>query len=324
MIPALLVNIFLKGLPMSKDARFFRFLFCAAFCCFIAAVSVVPLNAAYYETLNFAVDNAPSLESAKRIAETAEYCRREMAMLWLGTTLPDWSEKCPIKVNVGKELGAGGATTFVFQDGIVSDWEMDIQGSEERILDSVLPHEITHIVLASHFRRPLPRWLDEGIATSVENESEKEKYRNMLRHFIRKDVQRCLPCRRMVSMKEYPQDIMPFYSQGFSAVEYLLLLGGQREIIRFAETALKSGWDNALLRHYGFANLGEFQENYWVKWVAAGSPIQVPPELRPNSAAAVASAAKTIGSYNSANLYNANIYNDTYNGVYRNLRNKTE
>ncbi|GHT36790.1 hypothetical protein FACS189427_08950 [Planctomycetales bacterium] len=319
---------------MSKDARFFRqqmfcrFVFCAAVSCFIIAANVI-VNAAQYETRNFTTENAPDLESAKRIAETAEYCRREMAMLWLGTTIPDWTEKCPIRVKVGKELGAGGATTFVFQDGGVSGWEMDIQGSEERILDSVLPHEITHIVLASHFRRPLPRWLDEGIATSVENESEKERYRKMLRHFISKDVQRCLPCRRMVSMKEYPEDVMPFYAQGFSTVEYLLLLGGQRKIVHFAETAMKTGWDNALLQHYGFANLGEFQEDYWVKWVAAGSPVQVPPALRPNSGTlltsnSAASSSETVNSYDNNSYNNANIYNSAYNGVYRNLRNKTE
>ncbi|MCL2744851.1 MAG: hypothetical protein FWE67_13465 [Planctomycetaceae bacterium] len=292
---------------MSKDAHslLHRFIFC------VSILFAAAANAAQYETKHFIVDNAPTLESARRIAETAEHCRYAMAMLWLGKELPDWTEKCPIRVKVGKELGAGGATTFVFHDGSVSDWEMEIQGSEERILDSVLPHEITHIVLASHFCRPLPRWLDEGIATSAEHESEKERYRKMLRVFIRKDVQRCLPCRRMVSMKEYPEDVMPFYSQGFSVAEYLILLGGQREIIKFADTAMKDGWDLALLRHYGFANLGELQEDYWVKWVAAGSPVQIPAELRPSSLPSVAS---------SAAISPADNYSNGYNGVYRNLR----
>lgn len=239
--------------------------------------------AAQYETENFTVEDAPTRELARSFCETAERCRYEMALLWLGETMPNWSTKCPIKVNVGQKLGAGGATSFIFQGGEVYGWEMDIQGSAERIIDSVLPHEVTHMVFASHFRRPVPRWLDEGAATSVECYEEKENYRQRLRHYIRKDVQKCLPCRRMIALKEYPEDVIPFYAQGFSIVEYLLYLGGHRELVRFAETGMKTkDWDSAFRLHYGFENLGDFQANYWVKWVAAGSPSRIPQELQPN------------------------------------------
>ena len=37
-----------------------------------------------------------------------------------------------------------------------------------RILDSVLPHEITHTIFATHFGQPLPRWADEGACTTVD------------------------------------------------------------------------------------------------------------------------------------------------------------
>ena len=78
-------------------------------------------------------------------------------------------------VQAAPHLGAGGATTFQFQDGEVFGWRMSIQGSRERMLDSVLPHEITHMIFASHFRQPLPRWADEGGATSVEHASRAEQ-----------------------------------------------------------------------------------------------------------------------------------------------------
>jgi hypothetical protein len=84
------------------------------------------------------------------------------------------------------------------------------------------------MILASHFRKPIPRWLDEGMATSVEHQSEKENYRRMLRGFLQSSVPRCLPLNRMVAMKDYPDDAIPFYAQGFSLVEYLLERG--REI----------------------------------------------------------------------------------------------
>ena len=64
---------------------------------------------------------------------------------------------------------------------------MHIQGSRERILDSVLPHEITHTIFATHFGRPLPRWADEGACTTVEHVSEKAKQDNFLIQFLTPD-----------------------------------------------------------------------------------------------------------------------------------------
>jgi hypothetical protein len=231
---------------------------------------------ANYETANFTV-NSPCAESARQFAEAAEQYRKDLAMLWLGKTLPDWSAKCPVKVNVGNNLGAGGTTSFIFENGEVFGWDMEIQGSHERILDSVLPHEITHMILASHFRKPIPRWLDEGMATSMEHQSEKENYRRMLRYFLQSNVQRCFPLNRMVAMKDYPDDAIPFYAQGFSLVEYLLERGREfdahehHRLVQFTGAAMQEGdWQSALHEHYGIPKLGDLQVS-WVEWVGSDS-----------------------------------------------------
>jgi hypothetical protein len=246
----------------------------------ILAIGLIPAMGltlamdASYETDNFIV-SAPCEASARQFAETAEQCRTDLALLWLGKTLPNWSEKCYIKVHVGDNLGAGGTTSFIFENGEVFGWKMEIQGSHERIIDSVLPHEITHMVLASYFRKPIPRWLDEGMATYVEHKDEKANYRRMLRNFLQADVQRCFPLNRLVAMMDYPCDPMPFYAQGFSLVEYLLEYGKtfddyeHRRLVRFAETAMHSGdWQSELQEHYGIENLGELQTS-WVRWVGS-------------------------------------------------------
>ncbi len=240
------------------------------------------LLAGQFETANFVVQNAPSHDLARRFCETAEKNRRELALFWLGKVLPDWSEKCPIQVRVG-QIGAGGATTFIFQGGEVFGWEMDIQGSTERIIDSVLPHEITHMILASHFRKPVPRWIDEGAATFVEHPAERENYRRMLLGFLQRNQDRGVPFNEMVAMKEYPEDVMPFYAQGFSVVEYLIALRGPRELVRFTSSGIGTGdWNVAVQKHYGsdnasqdsthgFERLGDLQQS-WTHWVAAGFP----------------------------------------------------
>jgi hypothetical protein len=256
---------------MGKDAHLFRFAF-LFFALFLLTGG--QYDAAQFETANFTVENAPTSELAKQFCETAERCRSELAVHWLGKELPHWSEKCRIHITVGEKLGAGGATTFVFENGEVYGWEMTIQGSALRLLDSVIPHEVTHTVFASHFRKPLPRWLDEGAATTVECDSEKENYRRLLLHFLKNDVKKCLPFNRMATLKDYPSDPLPLYAQGFSVTEFLIALGnqengdGHRRLVRFAESGMKNGdWNAALYEHYRIENLGELQQDRWLAWV---------------------------------------------------------
>jgi hypothetical protein len=125
------------------------------------------LQAAGYRTANFIIE-APTEQLARRIGDAAEQYRHDLAIEWVGQPLPRWSRPCPITAQVAPTLGAGGATSFVFDRGEVFNWTMTIQGSEERVLDSVLPHEITHTIFASHFRQPLPRWADEGACTDAD------------------------------------------------------------------------------------------------------------------------------------------------------------
>ena len=129
---------------------------------------------ASYRTDNFVVE-APTADMAEQIGRAAEKYRRELAIDWLGKEMPNWAQPCPITAQVADHLGAGGATSFVFEHGEVFGWRMTIQGSLVRILDSVLPHEVTHTVFATHFRQPLPRWADEGACTTVEHSQRTSK-----------------------------------------------------------------------------------------------------------------------------------------------------
>ncbi|MCR4415143.1 MAG: hypothetical protein NUV77_22205 [Thermoguttaceae bacterium] len=246
----------------------------------IAAVAVALLGASY-RTPNFVVQTAdPRL--AEHFAKTAETLRRALAVEWLGQEMPDWSQPCPITVQVGPHLGAGGATSFLFDGGEVYGWRMNIQGSAERVVDSVLPHEITHMIFASYFRAPLPRWADEGGATSVECPSEQAKHRKMLVQFLR--TGRGIAFSDMFAMTEYPDDVMPLYAQGYSLADYLIQQGGRRKYVAFlAEGMRDHRWAAALARWYGFKDLATLQ-NQWVGWVAQGCPRLQAPAVSPEGA----------------------------------------
>jgi hypothetical protein len=146
---------------------------------------------------------------------------------------------------------------------------MSIQGSPERILDSVLPHEITHTIFATHFGRPLPRWADEGACTTVEHVSERQRQHSFLLQFL--TTGRGIAFRRMFAMKEYPRDILPLYAQGYSLARYLIAQGGRRKFIQYLGDGMRSeDWAAATRRHYGFADLHDLQVS-WNDWVRQGS-----------------------------------------------------
>jgi len=221
-----------------------------------------------HRTENFIV-TASSPQLAQQVAETAESLRHNLALDWLGHELPPWRDKCPITVNAGAHLGAGGVTQFMFQNGQPFGWTMSVQGTTERILDSVLPHEITHTVFATHFGRPLPRWADEGASTTVEHTAETSKQDRLLIEFLTTD--RGIAFNNMFAMTEYPRDILPLYAQGHSLARFLLAQGGKRKFVDYVGDGMKwNSWTKATQKHYGFQNLSELQVT-WLDWVRHGS-----------------------------------------------------
>lgn len=221
-------------------------------------------------TENFIV-SAPTPQFANEVAQAAEGYRRELATEWLGHELPRWTHPCPITVKVGR-MGAGGATSFMFERGQPFGWQMSIQGSRERIMDSVLPHEVTHTIFATHFGRPLPRWADEGACTIVEHASERNRQHHMLIRFLTSAPSRGIPFNRMFAMTEYPADIMPLYSQGYSLVRYLISQGGKRKFVDYVGAGMQTNdWEAATQQFYGFGDLSDLQLS-WVAWVRDGYP----------------------------------------------------
>jgi hypothetical protein len=179
---------------------------------------------------------------------------------------------CPITVQLAK--GAGGATSFMFDRGVPFGWTMNIQGPPDRILDSVLPHEITHTIFATHFGRPLPRWADEGACTTVEHDIERKRQDGFLIEFLHTD--RGIPFNKMFAMKEYPRDILPLYSQGYSLTKYLIQHGGKRKFVDYVGEGMKTNnWTAVTRKYYGYENLSDLQVK-WVAWVGQGSPRLVP------------------------------------------------
>jgi hypothetical protein len=234
------------------------------------ALSIIFSMGAVVRTPNFVV-TAPTEEIATQAGQTAERYRSLLAKAWLDKELPNWSKPCKLKVKIG-QIGAGGATTFQFHKGHVYGWNMTVQGTLERVLDSVIPHEVSHTIFASYFRRPLPRWADEGAATLIEHESEKSKQRHILKQVF--NTSRRIPLNTLLKMKEYPtnrQDVYTLYAEGYSLSNFLVQARGKKRFLLFLETAHHKGWTFSLNKHYNLSNINVLEKR-WNDWIIAGSP----------------------------------------------------
>jgi hypothetical protein len=226
-----------------------------------------------FTSRNFVV-TAPNDQIAEQCAKTAEYYRKHLAIQWVGEEFPPWNDPCKISVKVG-QIGAGGSTTFTFDRGEVFGWDMKVQGTLERILDSVIPHEVNHTIFATHFRRPLPRWADEGAASLVEHESERMRQVALLNEVIMNKDR--IPLGELFEITEYPKDMrktLTLYAEGYSLAEFLVQKKGKegRAIyLKFLEDANNIGWEQATQQHYGFRGVGDLEQQ-WSSWVVAGSP----------------------------------------------------
>jgi len=213
---------------------------------------------ASYRTTNFVVE-APTREIAQRVGQYAEHYRKEKALQWLGREMPTWPQPCPLQVSVTSG-GAGGATTFDYRGGGAYSQSMHIEGSLDRLLDSVLPHEVTHTVFAYYFRRPVPRWADEGGSVLSEDDLERGRHDQLVRNILM--AGHGIPLKRLFSLRDYPNDVMTLYAEGFSVSDYLVGLSDRPRFLAFVADGMDNGWEQAVQSHYRFNSIDELEKSW--------------------------------------------------------------
>jgi len=213
-----------------------------------------------WRTQNFVVD-APTQAIAQQAGQYAENYRREKAIQWLGREMPNWNEPCPLKISVTMN-GSGGATSFVFDRGAILSQDMHIEGTLERLMNSVLPHEITHTVFAYYYRQPVPRWADEGGSVLSEDDLERSRHDRLVRDILNTPG-RMIPLRRLFTLTQYPRDVMVLYAEGYSVTNYLVSISNRPSFLQFIAQGMRGDWDGAVRAHYRFNSVEEL-EGAWL------------------------------------------------------------
>ena len=230
----------------------------------VLAVSIFASLGAEQRTQNFVV-RAPNNEIAQQVGQWAEYYRRAKAIEWLGHEMPPWPKPCPLTVTVTGE-GPSGETSFNFHpQGGVLDMEMKIRGPLDRLLASVLPHEITHTVFAYYFRRAVPRWADEGGSVLSEDDVERDRHDKIVRGILNQTQQFRL--RQLFNLNDYPgsgDKVMCLYAEGFSVSHYLVYISDRQTFLRFVGMGMRGNWDQAAQACYGKQTVEQLEDG-WLK-----------------------------------------------------------
>jgi hypothetical protein len=261
----------------------------------VLAASVFASMGAQYRTQNFIV-NAPNNEIAQQVGQWAEHYRKAKAIEWLGQEMPNWQKPCPVFVTVSME-GPSGATSFVFHpQGGVLEMKMEIQGPLDRLLSSVLPHEITHTVFAHYFRRAVPRWADEGGSVLSEDDVERDRHDKLVRGILNRSQQ--YRFRQLFGMTDYPKTgdkVMCLYAEGFSVSHYLVYISDRQTFLRFVNIGMQGNWDQAVQTCYGLRSVDEL-EGAWLKHLRDTKDISIAQlDKNKRSGQPIASAAPTNG-----------------------------
>lgn len=176
--------------------------------------------------------------------------------------MEQWPQKCRIEVGGGP---SAGATHFAFHNGRLPLQMMEVSATTwKEITEALLPHEITHTVLAYHFRQPLPRWLDEGGAILEENDAERDRHDMIAEGMVQSGE--IVPLNYLFGVMQYPEaDLARFYSEGYSVTSYLVGLRDRPAFVRFVDQALASDWSTALRTCYRINSVDDLQQ-HWVDY----------------------------------------------------------
>ena len=171
-----------------------------------------------------------------------------------------FDKRCKIYVYSNKESYLGNNDIPSWSAGFANYDKREIVSYKESVnfLTSLLPHEMTHLILADYIENDIPLWFNEGLAVNMELTS-KLRYVNAIKEELKKD--NSLSIYEVLDKTGYPEDeekVLLFYSISYSLVNFLRSKGQYRftNLCR----ALRDGrsFEQALIRSYQF-NFGSLE-----------------------------------------------------------------
>jgi hypothetical protein len=216
------------------------------------------------ETANFRLFHLHSQALAEEVLRTAERTRTAQLRKWFEADSADWNPKCrmilyPSGAAYSAATGApinpgGGHTDIAAEEGRVLSRLIHVHGARGFLLRGVVPHEVTHAVLAGRLSRErVPRWADEGMAILAESRSHIDVHFRQLPRWRADDA--LFSMHDLLHMRDYPEPraFGVFYAQSVSLVDFLTRQKGARRFTAFVRDGERDGYAAALRKYYGWS-----------------------------------------------------------------------
>lgn len=230
-----------------------------------------PLAWHVLETANFRIYHTDAGLAAKA-AQAAEAVRTQQATRWgSSASRTHWSPRCDIYLYptprdfaqmTGQPETSPGFSTMGINGNRIIARRVNLRVDHPHLLSAILPHEVTHVVLADLFtQQQIPRWADEGMAVLAEPLAEQLGRAA--------DLTGPLAEGRVFKLNELMAIDYPsaeawglYYAQSVSLTQFLVKQGTPEQFITFVRGAQRQGIEHSLREVYhieGFAEL----ENRW-------------------------------------------------------------
>jgi hypothetical protein len=239
-----------------------------------ASASAAPGSWQIQETANFRILHAdPAL--AEQVARLAEATREVQLRRWAGPAPRGaWTPRCDIYIYptvkvfsrmTGQPEESPGFSTMGMNGGRIIARRVNVRADHPNLLSAILPHEITHVVLADLFpEQQIPRWADEGMAVLSEPASEQR--------LRAADLDKPLTTGRLfkvgdLMVMDYPdgQYWALYYAQSVSLTRFLVELGTPSQFVRFVQGSQRNGVEAELRRVYQIEGFDDLQ-NRWLTY----------------------------------------------------------
>lgn len=211
------------------------------------------------------------------LRELAVECERLAATgkeRWLGKECsPHWVPKCDVVVHQDLAayvqcLGPGseatsGCASITYDQGRVVARRIDLRGDAADWRSEVLPHELTHVVLAERFTRcRIAPWADEGIAVLSESPERLERRLAALRRAAM--TGRIYAARDLINVHSSPALASrdAFYGQSLVLIGGLLQWGTREQLLQFVESSQLNGPERALREVYGKRDWNDLERHF--------------------------------------------------------------
>jgi hypothetical protein len=139
---------------------------------------------------------------------------------------------------------------------------VNLRADHPQLLAAILPHEVTHVVLADLFtQKQIPRWADEGMAVLAEPLAEQVNRASELSEPLREG--RVFKLSELMAI-DYPSaDAWNlYYAQSVSLTQFLVEQGGPEQFISFVRGAQRKGIEVALRETYHIEDFADLESRW--------------------------------------------------------------